>query len=76
VCSLGLPYVTIVSWLSWSQPPFDLSGIDGQVTSDRLRSGSVLWPILFGVLTIVETVSTSVAWRQAQHLPPSPFHRQ
>jgi hypothetical protein len=75
VCSLGLLYLTIVLWLWWSQPPFDLSGIDGEVASDRLRSGSVLWPTLFSVLTIVAIVSASVAWRRARHRPPA-FHRQ
>jgi hypothetical protein len=75
VCSVGFLYVTIVSWLWWSQPPFDLSGTDGQVTSNRLRSGSVLWPALFSVLTSVAIVLASVAWRRARHLPPPPFHR-
>lgn len=76
VCSLGLLYMAVVSWLWWSQPPFDLSGIDGQHTSDGLRNGSVLWPTLFIALTVVAIASALVAWRGARRIPSLSIHLQ
>jgi hypothetical protein len=68
--------MTFISWLWWSQPPFDLSGIDGQLTSDGLRSTSVLWPAMFSALTMVAIASAVVAWRRARHSPPPSFQRE
>lgn len=76
LCSLTLLYVSVVLWLVWSGPPFDLSGIDGQVTSDRLRSGSVIWPILCTALTVVAIMAASLAWRRVRHLPSPPSRRR
>jgi len=76
LCSLTLLYLSVVAWLVWAEPPFDLSGIDGHVTLDRQRSGFVMWPILLSVLTILAIAMASVAWGRARHLPRPPSQRE
>jgi hypothetical protein len=34
-CSLGLLYMSVVLWLAWSNPPFDLSGMEGELKPGR-----------------------------------------
>ena len=67
VCSLGLLYVSVILSAVWSNPLFDLSGMDGELTlSDRQHGVSVLWPIVFSVLTTVAVALAAVTWRRSR----------
>jgi len=71
VCSLGLLYVSVILWWVWSNPPFDLSGMDDElVLSDRQHGVSVLWPIIRSALAILSVVLAAISWGRARHGQP------
>lgn len=67
VCILGLLYVTVILWMAWSNPPFDLSGMDGElIVSENQHGVSVLWPITLSVLTILAVVLAAARWGRSR----------
>ena len=74
VCSLGLLYVSVILWVAWSNPPFDLSGMDGElVLLDRQHGVSVLWPVICTSLAMLAVVLAAISWGCSRHgHPPAP----
>lgn len=71
VCSLGFLYVSVIQWVTWSNPPFDLSAMDGElIVSERQHDGSLLWPISLSVLTILAVALAVVSWVRSKEGQP------
>lgn len=70
VVTMSLLYVSVVLWISWSGPSFDLSGFDtGGAVARGGRDGSIAWPIAASALACCAITATAVAWRSARRRP-------
>lgn len=71
VCNLGLLYVSVILWVTWSNPPFDLSGMDGElIVSERQHGVYVLWPIILSLLTILAVAVAAARWGRSRQGQP------
>ena len=71
VCSLGFLYVSVILWVVWANPPFDLSGMDGELVLSYPQHGvSVLWPIICSTLTILSVGLAAISWGRSRQGQP------
>lgn len=74
-CSLVLIYVTLISWVAWSDPPFNLSGLDTGLDQAARHNGSVAIPIVLTLLTMIALTIVAITWRRRSKQPFSAAQR-
>jgi hypothetical protein len=56
--------VTVITWVVWSDPPFDVSGLDTGLHRAARHNGSVAIPLILTLLTMVALTIAAMTWRR------------